>query len=60
MAEAYAVKKGYLKQGEYHSGEAVLHAENVATSENQLTILVRTREKHCWGTVVWAGMGGVF
>eukprot|EP00116_Pleurobrachia_bachei_P005456 sb/3465718/ len=39
LAEAYVTKKGYLKQGEYHSGEAVLHAENVSTSENQLTIL---------------------
>jgi hypothetical protein len=36
----YTVKKSYWKQGEYHASEAVVHAENMLTSKEQINTSV--------------------
>ena len=40
MGLVYVVKKSYWKQGEQHASEAIVHAENMLTSKEQINTLV--------------------
>ncbi|XP_063677123.1 uncharacterized protein LOC134813351 [Bolinopsis microptera] len=38
----YIVKKSYWKQGEHHASEAIVHAENMLTSKEQINTLIES------------------